>query len=180
MKFLGIQHSKATPSHPECNAQAEVFNKTIAKYMSTFVDSTTQDWEDYVPAMVFSYNTSYHSTIKTTPFELTFGMKPRLPEEVSPESQRLHYGENFASDRIRILQQARQQILFSDSEKEKEKQYFDKNTSDRKLKIGDKVLYSETDFVGKNKKFAAKWTGPVSIVKIKGDVVIIKLASGKT
>ena len=87
MKFLGIQHSKTTPSHPECNAQAEVFNKTIAKYMSTFVSSTTLDWEDYVPAMVFSYNTSYHSTIKTTPFELTFGMKPRLPEEVGPEAQ---------------------------------------------------------------------------------------------
>ena len=44
--------------------------------------------------------------------------------------------------------------------------------------MGDKVLYSETDFVGKSKKFAAKWTGPVSIVKIKGGVVIIKLAFG--
>ena len=181
MKFLGITHSKTTPSHPECNAQAEVFNKTIAKYMSTFVSSTTLDWEDYVPAMVFSYNTSYHSTIKTTPFELTFGMKPRLPEEVGPEAQRLHYGEDFASDRIRILQQAREIAnKFSESEKVKAKKYFDKNTSDSDLKVGDKVLYSETDFVGKNKKFAAKWTGPVSIVKIKGDVVIIKLASGKT
>ena len=131
--------------------------------------------------MVFSYNTSYHSTIKTTPFELTFGMKPRLPEEVGPEAQRLHYGEDFASDRIRILQQAREIAnKFSESEKVKAKKYFDKNTSDSDLKVGDKVLYSETDFVGKNKKFAAKWTGPVSIVKIKGDVVIIKLASGKT
>ena len=120
--------------------------------MSTFVNSTTLDWQDYVPAMVFSYNTSYHSTIKTTPFELTFGMKPRLPEEVGPESQRLHYGKDFASDRIRILQQARQiPNRFSDSEKEKAKKYFDKNTSDSELKVSDKVLYSETDFVVKAK-----------------------------
>ena len=76
---------------------AMLFNKTIAKYMSTHVDSTTLDWEGYVPAMVFSYNTSYHSTIRTTPFELTFGMKPRLLEEVGPESQRLHYSHDFES-----------------------------------------------------------------------------------
>ena len=42
------------------------------------------------------------------------------------------------------------------------------------------MLHSVTDFVGKNRKFAAKLTGLVAIVKIKGDVVIIKLASGKT
>ena len=64
-----------------------VFNKTIDKYMSTYVSSTTLNWEDYVPAMVFSNNTSYHSMVKTTHFKLTLGMKPRLPEEVGPESQ---------------------------------------------------------------------------------------------
>ena len=69
---------------------------------------------------------------------------------------------------------------FSDSEKAKGKRCFDKNTSDSELKVGDKVLYSETNFVGKNRKFEAKWNGPVSTVKIKGDVVIIKLVSGKT
>ena len=62
----------------------------------------------------------------------------------------------------------------------KRKKYSDKNTSNRDLEVSDKVLYTETDFVGKKKMFAAKWTGPVTIVKIKGDVVIIKLASGKT
>ena len=161
MKFLGIQHSKTTPSHPECNAQAEVFNKTITKYMSTFVDSTKQDWEDYVPALIFSYNTSYQSTIQTTTFELTYGMKPRLPEEVGPESKRLHYGNNFASDRIRILQQAHQIAnRFSESEKAKAKFYFDKNTSDSVLKVGDKVLYSETDFVGKKQKICSQMDWP--------------------
>ena len=49
MKFLGIQHSKTTPSHPDCNAHAEFFKKMIAKYMLTFVDSTMLDLDDQLP-----------------------------------------------------------------------------------------------------------------------------------
>ncbi len=78
-KLLEIKHTTTTPGHPQCNAQAEVFNKTMAKYLASFVDESTLDWEQYLPALQFSYNTSYHSTIQTTPFELLYGMKPRTP-----------------------------------------------------------------------------------------------------
>ena len=30
-KLLGIKHTTTTPAHPQCNAQVEVFNKTVAK-----------------------------------------------------------------------------------------------------------------------------------------------------
>jgi len=78
-KLLEIKHTTTTPGHPQCNAQAEVFNKTLAKYLASFVDESTLDWEQYLPALQFSYNTSYHSTILTAPFELLYGMKPRTP-----------------------------------------------------------------------------------------------------
>jgi len=78
-KLLEIKHSLTTTSQPQCNAQAEVFNKTMAKYLASFVDGSTLDWEQYLPALQFSYITSYHSTIATTPNELLYGMKPRTP-----------------------------------------------------------------------------------------------------
>ncbi len=77
--LLNVNHTKTTPAHPQCNAQVEVFNKTVKKYLASFVDDTTLDWENFLPALMLSYNTSYHSTIATTPFELLFGEKPRLP-----------------------------------------------------------------------------------------------------
>jgi transposase InsO family protein len=46
---LDIQHTKTSPAHPQCNAQVEVFNKTVAKYLSSFVDQSTLDWEQYIP-----------------------------------------------------------------------------------------------------------------------------------
>jgi transposase InsO family protein len=37
-ELLNIQHSKTTPYHPQCNAQVEVFNKTVKKYLASYVD----------------------------------------------------------------------------------------------------------------------------------------------
>jgi hypothetical protein len=36
--LLNVQHTKTTPAHPQCNAQVEVFNKTLKKYLATFLD----------------------------------------------------------------------------------------------------------------------------------------------
>jgi len=74
--LLNVEHSKTTTAHPQCNAQVEVFNKTVKKYIASFMDDTMLDWENFLPALMLSYNTSYHSTIATLPFELLFGMKP--------------------------------------------------------------------------------------------------------
>jgi len=87
-----------TPGQPQCNAQAEVFNKTMAKYLASFVDGSTMDWEQYLPALQFSYNTSYHSTILTTPFELLYGMKPCSPSNPGQDIQRKFYCESFARE----------------------------------------------------------------------------------
>jgi hypothetical protein len=40
-----------------------------------FMDGTTLNWGTFLPALAISYNTGYHSTIATTPFELLFGEK---------------------------------------------------------------------------------------------------------
>lgn len=76
-EMLQINHTTTSPYHPQCNAQAGVFNKTVRKYLQSFVSESTLDWEMYVPALMLSYNTSFHSTLNTTPYQMTFGMKPR-------------------------------------------------------------------------------------------------------
>ncbi len=102
--FLNVQHTKTTPAHPECNVQVEVFNKNVKKYLASFVDDTKLDQENFLPALMLSYNTSYHSTIATMPFELLFGTKPRLPSFPNPDIQRVHYGESTLAERYQLLQ----------------------------------------------------------------------------
>ncbi len=74
----------------------EVFNKTVKKYLATFLDDTALNWETFLPAVALSYNTSYHSTIATTPFKLLFGEKARLPSFPNEDIQKVHYGETSA------------------------------------------------------------------------------------
>ena len=45
---------------------------------------------------MFAFNTSFHRTIKTPPFELTFGVEPRTITNPSPDI-RMQYGEDFGT-----------------------------------------------------------------------------------
>jgi hypothetical protein len=65
LKLLNISHTKMSPAHPQCNYQVKVLSKTVKKYKALFVDDTALNWESFLPALVLSYNTSYHSTITT-------------------------------------------------------------------------------------------------------------------
>ena len=105
-KRLDIEHTTTVAYHPQCNAQAEVCNKTIAKYLNSFVDESTLDWEQYLAPMAFSYNTSLHRSIQTTPYFLTYGQDARTPSFPSPDIQRC-YSETPAGDWYNTLQMAR-------------------------------------------------------------------------
>jgi hypothetical protein len=82
----------------------EVFNKTVKKYLASFVNGMALNWETFLPALSLSYNTSYHSTIATTPFELLFGEKARLPSFPNEDIQKIHYGETYAAECFNLLQ----------------------------------------------------------------------------
>ncbi len=107
-KRLGTNHLMTSLHHPQCNSQAEVANKTIAKYLASFCDDSTLDWELYLAPLMFSYNTSFHHSIKSSPFFLTFGMEQRLPTLPTPDIRRKFYGESTTDDIIRKLLFARE------------------------------------------------------------------------
>jgi hypothetical protein len=79
----------------------------VKKYLASYVDKTTLNWDKWLPGVMLAYNTSYHSTITTTPFELLFGVKPRLPSLPAPDIKRHHCGESFAAEKLQLLQQDR-------------------------------------------------------------------------
>jgi hypothetical protein len=119
--------------------------------LKNVVDETTLNWEWYLAPLMFCYNTSYHSTTKSTPFELTYGMKPRLPSFPVPELQRISYGEGFVAERLQILKMARQIALDNSFEAGTAfKEAHNRKASQHKLAEGDYAYIDNQLFLGKN------------------------------
>jgi hypothetical protein len=169
-QLLGITHLTTTARHPQCNAQVEVANKTIAKYLASFVDDSTLDWELYLPPLMFSYNTSFHRSIKTTPYFLTFGQEPRLPAFPAPDLQRKFYGESDSAELYQRLLYAREVARNNNQDiTEQYKKDYDAKAAPHTYQVGQLVLLDEYNFLHKNRKLAAKYSGPHKIIALKHD-----------
>ena len=165
-KLLQIKHATTTPYHPQCNAQAEVQNKIIAKYLSSFVDSTTLDWPLYMAPMAFAYNTALHRSIKATPFFLTYGIEPRLPAFPTPDVRR-YYGQSDVAEWFATLQHCRQLATHHNINASDEMQaQFNKKASPYNYTLNQLVYLDVQNFLGKNRKIAPRWMGPYPITKL--------------
>ena len=164
--LLQIKHSTTTPYHPQCNSQAEVQNKIIAKYLSSFVDSTTLDWPLYMAPMAFAYNTALHRSIKATPFFLTYGIEPRLPAFPTPDLRR-YYGQSDVAEWFATLQHCRQLATHHNIGASDQMQaQFNRNAAPYHYTIDQLVYVDLQNFLGKNRKLSPKWAGPYRITKV--------------
>jgi len=144
------------------------------------VDETTLIWDKFLPALMLAYNTSYHSTIATTPFELLFGIRNRLLSLPAPEIQCQHYSESFPAERLQLLQHARQVACqTAEAQGQKYKLNFDQNVVPHKFEIGHKVWLSDTTALGKNTKLTPKWIGPYKIIDINNNNAKIEIKPNK-
>jgi hypothetical protein len=102
-KRLGVAHLKITAEHPQCNSQAKVANKMITKYLASFLDKSTLDWEPYLYPHMFSYNTSFHQSTQNTTFFLKFEIDAQQPDLPSPELQRKFYRDSSTDEMMQRL-----------------------------------------------------------------------------
>jgi hypothetical protein len=167
--LLRLHHQQTAAHHPQCNSQAEVCNKTIAKYLNSFVDKSTLDWEQYIAPLMFSYNTSFHRSVKNTPFFLTYGIEPRLPSFPNPDLRERFYGESSAAEMFQRLQFARQTAVENNLDSTgKYSEYFNKSAKPHSFVINQMVLLEEYNFLGRNQNLSPKFSGPHIILSLKG------------
>ncbi|GJV52036.1 putative reverse transcriptase domain-containing protein [Tanacetum coccineum] len=72
-KALGTQLDMSTKYHPETDRQSERTIQTLEDMLQAYVIDFGKGWEKHLPLVEFSYNNSYHASIKATPFEAHYG-----------------------------------------------------------------------------------------------------------
>ncbi|GJR74457.1 reverse transcriptase domain-containing protein [Tanacetum coccineum] len=76
---LGTQLDMSTAYHPETDGQSKRTIQTLEDMLRACVIDFGKGWERHLPLVEFSYNNSYHASIKAAPFEALYGRKCRSP-----------------------------------------------------------------------------------------------------
>ncbi|GJW97141.1 putative reverse transcriptase domain-containing protein [Tanacetum coccineum] len=69
---LGTQLDMSTAYHPETDGQSERTIQTLEDMLRACVIDFGKGWERHLPLVEFSYNNSYHASIKAAPFEALY------------------------------------------------------------------------------------------------------------
>ena len=104
-------------------------------------DSQHNNWDEYLQAVVFAYNTSIDKSTRYSPYELLFGRLPRLPISKPPHYFSFKKPNDYfdqSKKTLRIYHQAaRHHIVI---QQQNSKKTYDSNRHDPHNGIGDKVL----------------------------------------
>ncbi|GJV98611.1 putative reverse transcriptase domain-containing protein [Tanacetum coccineum] len=76
---LGTQLEMSTTYHPKTDGQSERTIHTLEDMLRAYVIDFRKGWEKHLPLVEFSYNNSYHASIKAAPFKALYGQKCRSP-----------------------------------------------------------------------------------------------------
>ncbi|KAM0010014.1 putative nucleotidyltransferase, Ribonuclease H [Helianthus debilis subsp. tardiflorus] len=76
---FGSQLDLSTAFHPQTDGQSKRTTQTLEDMLRTCVMDLGGSWDTHLPLVEFSYNNSYHPSIKVAPFEAMYGRKCRSP-----------------------------------------------------------------------------------------------------
>ncbi|GJT47388.1 putative reverse transcriptase domain-containing protein [Tanacetum coccineum] len=78
-KALGTNLDMSTTYHPQTDGKSERTIQTLEDMLCACMIDFGNGWVRHLPPVEFSYNNSYHTSIKAAPFEALYGRKCRSP-----------------------------------------------------------------------------------------------------
>nr|GEV78084.1 putative reverse transcriptase domain-containing protein [Tanacetum cinerariifolium] len=171
-KSLGTSLDLSTAYHPQTDGQRERIIQTLEDMLRACVIDFGSSWDRHLPLVEFSYNNSYHTTIKAAPFKALYGQKCRSPvcqSEVG-DSQPTHI-EMICETAEKIVQ-IKNRLLTARS---RQNSYTDRRTKPLEFKVGDMVLLKVSPWKGaecfrKHGKLSPRYIGPFKILARVGHV----------
>lgn len=176
----GTELHMSSSYHPQSDGQTERVNQCLEIFLRCFVHSTPSKWAAWLHLAEFWYNSSYHSAVQRTPFEIIYGFPPNhfgISSEdcINPDL------DEWLADR-KLMHQLIQQHLHR--AQQQMKAYADKNRSFREFKEGDWVYLKLQPYVQSsvarraNHKLSFRYYGPYQVLEKVGTVAYkLKLPS---
>ncbi|GJW75147.1 reverse transcriptase domain-containing protein [Tanacetum coccineum] len=110
-KSLGTNLDMSTAYHPKTDGQSERTIQTLKDMLRACVIDFGSGWDKHLPLAEFSYNNSYHASIKATPFEALYGRTYEeliIPLDEVTIDEKLHFIEEPIEIMDREVKQLKQ------------------------------------------------------------------------
>ncbi|GJT35646.1 retrotransposable element Tf2 [Tanacetum coccineum] len=77
-KLLQVQLLKSISYHPQTDGQTEVVNRCLEGYLRCMTGEHPKEWLKWLSLAKLWYNSNFHTSIQTTPFEFVYGIPPPI------------------------------------------------------------------------------------------------------
>nr|GFA79251.1 putative reverse transcriptase domain-containing protein [Tanacetum cinerariifolium] len=129
-------------------------------------------WDKHMPLVKFSYNNSYHASIKAVPFEALYGRKCKSPICWSEVGESQLTGPELVRETMEKIVQIKNHLLTARS---RQKSYADLKRRLTEFEVGDKVMLKVSPWrgvirFGKRRKLSLRFIGPFKVIERIGPV----------
>ncbi|XP_042071507.1 uncharacterized protein LOC121812727 [Haplochromis burtoni] len=147
-QLLGIRSLRTSPYHPQTDGLTERFNQTLKQMLRKFVNDSGNDWDQWLPYLLFAYNILMRS-----------GRETRWRRD----------SKNILSYVIQMRERLEKMSELAQSHmveaQQQQKSWYDKSARQRAFEPGQKVLVL---LPSDNNKLLAKWQGPFEVMRKLG------------
>nr|GEW94514.1 putative reverse transcriptase domain-containing protein [Tanacetum cinerariifolium] len=166
-KALGTRLDMSAAYHPQTDRQSERTIQTLKDMLRACVIDFGGSWDVHLPLAEFSYNNSYHSSIRCAPFEALYGRKCRSPVLWAKIGESRLIGPEL------VQETADNVVLIKEKLKaatDRQKSYANNRRKPLEFEVWDQVLLKPSLWkgvirFGKKSKLAPRYVGPFEILE---------------
>nr|GFB61300.1 putative reverse transcriptase domain-containing protein [Tanacetum cinerariifolium] len=140
------------------------FWRSLQNALGTRLDMS---WVNHLPLVEFSYNNSYHASIKAAPFEVLYGRKCRSPVCWTEVGEAQILGPELIQKTTEKIIQIKHKMQAA---RDRQKSYADKKRKPMDFQVGDKVMlkvspWKEVVRFGKRGKLNPRYVRPYRVLE---------------
>ncbi|GJY17785.1 putative reverse transcriptase domain-containing protein [Tanacetum coccineum] len=167
-----IKLDMSTAYHPETDGQSERTIQTLEDMLRACVIDFGKGWDKHLPLVEFSYNNSYHASIKAAPFEALYGRKCRSPVCWTEVGDSQLTGPEIIQETTEKIVQIRQRLQAA---RDRQRSYANVRRKPLEFQVGDRVMLKVSPRkgifrFGKRGKLNPRYIRPFKILERIGPV----------
>lgn len=136
-RLVGTTLMQNTTYHPQTNEHIEIMNKCLEGYLRNSLARPQASWPESLHLVQNSYNTTYHTANRMSPFKALYSYYPPLLNDLTIEGTQVTAVKDLLKERQQILKQLKKKLKLA---QDRIKSQQDQHCSEQEFELEDWVF----------------------------------------